>query len=564
MSKRAPSTAQLLVIAGFALSCFGILLFLWITFGGPTPFKAKTYEVKVPFQEATQLAQQSDVRISGVSVGKVQNIEESPDGQQAEATIDIEDKYAPIPKGTRAILRTKTLLGETYVELTPGNSNGPQLHDGATLAKANVAESVQLDEIFRTFDKPTRAAFQEWMQEGATAIAGQGQSLSTAFAELDPFFGEFDKLFRLLDTQRLAVKQLFSNGTTTFRALRGREGQLASLIRSSNAVFSTTAARDRDIEALFRAFPTFEDEQRLTFNRLKRFALNSDPLFRQLVPAAEQLSPTLIAFSRLAPQAKGLFEGLEPVIDRAPNGLGSLRRFLRSDFPVLLRAVDPFLRNLNPLISGLGLYKREFAGLLGNATSAFNAVHLSSQGKQVHYLRLLGPFSPDSLAGYSNRLTVNRNSAYSRPGAYSRLTKGLLNFDTRQCSSGITAHLDPDTPNESAFNERTEGDVEKATDFYERLKAFAFGGQEDSASIPAPGCEQQAPLEPIYGSGPATTYQHTFEQGNEPPASRDSSGAAPRKRGGLSAAPFDFHLRRKRLSSVPASASECRERRGRP
>jgi len=515
MSKKAPSTAQLLVIAGFALSCFGILLFLWITFGGPTPFKAKPYEIKVPFQEATQLAEQSDVRISGVSVGKVQTIEESPDGQQAQATIDIEDKYAPLPRGTRAILRTKTLLGETYVELTPGNRNGPTLHDGDSLARANVAESVQLDEIFRTFDKRTRAAFQEWMQEGATAIAGQGRSLSTAFAELDPAFTEFDQLFRVLDTQRLAVQQLFRNGTTTFRALRGREGQLAGLIRNSNAVFSTTAARNRDIEALFRAFPTFEDEQRLTFDRLKTFALNADPLFRQLVPAAKQLSPTLIAFSRLAPQAKGLFEGLEPVISRAPDGLGSLRKFLRGDFPVLLRAVDPFLRNLNPLLTGLGLYKNEVSSLLGNVASATNAVHLNSQGTQIHFLRLLPPLGPESLATYHSRTTTNRNSAYSHPGYASRLAKGLLNFHTEQCSSGITAHLNPDTPNEAAFNERTGGDVTKATDLYERLKHYAFAGQEDSSSIPAPGCEPQGPFEPIYGSGSKTAYQHTFEQQGE-------------------------------------------------
>src|SRR5665811_2395470 len=112
MSKRAPSTTQLLVIAGFALSCFGILLFLWITFGGPTPFKARSYEVKIPFNEATQLAEQSDVRISGVSVGKVQGIEVAPNGQQALATILLDDKYGPIPRSTRAILRTKTLLGE--------------------------------------------------------------------------------------------------------------------------------------------------------------------------------------------------------------------------------------------------------------------------------------------------------------------------------------------------------------------------------------------------------------------------------------------------------------------
>jgi len=184
MSKRAPSTTQLLVITGFALSCFGILLFLWVTFGGPTPFRAKSYELKVPFNEATQLAEQSDVRISGVNVGKVQNIVLAPNGKQALATVAIDDQYAPLPESTRAILRTKTLLGETYIELTPGSRQAPELGDGATLPEANVAESVQLDEIFRTFDSQTRAAFQEWMQEAAVAINGQGQNLSYAIGGL--------------------------------------------------------------------------------------------------------------------------------------------------------------------------------------------------------------------------------------------------------------------------------------------------------------------------------------------------------------------------------------------
>ncbi|MEX2448508.1 MAG: MlaD family protein [Solirubrobacterales bacterium] len=513
MSKRAPSTGQLLLIAGFALSCFGILLFLWITFGGPTPFKAKSYEIKVPFNEATQLAQQSDVRISGVSVGKVQDIEVTPDGKQALATLAIEDRYGPIPRGTRAVLRTKTLLGETYVELTPGDSEDRDLPDGATLANANVAESVQLDEIFRTFDKRTRAAFQEWMQESATAIQGQAAAFSTAFGEFDPFFSEFDRLFRVLDTQRLAVRQLFRNGAVTFRALRGREGQLADLIQSSDAVFSTFAARDRDIEALFRAFPTFEDEQRLTLARLKEFALDTDPLMRQLVPAAEELSPTLIAFSRLAPQAKGLFEGLETVIDRAPSGFPAARKLFRDQFPVLLRAIDPFLRNLNPILTGLDLYKRELAGTVANVAAATNAVRINTQGTQSNYLRAIGPFGPESLATYSDRLTTNRNSAYSQPGSGSRLAKGLLNFHTSQCSSGITATLDPDTPSDPAFNERVEGDEEKAKDFFERLRKYAFAEQDSSASIPAPGCSSQPPFEPIYGDEPPTLYQHTYEQG---------------------------------------------------
>jgi ABC-type transporter Mla subunit MlaD len=518
MSKRAPSTTQLLVIAGFALSCFGILLFLWVTFGGPTPFRAQPYEIKVPFNEATQLAEQSDVRISGVNVGKVQSIALAPNGKQALATVDIDDKYGPLPESTRAILRTKTLLGETYIELTPGDADGPKVADGGTLPEANIAESVQLDEIFRTFDPETRAAFQSWMQEAAVAIGGQGQALSYAFGEFEPTFTDLDKLFRVLDSQRLAVGQLFRNGATTFEALRGREGELASLIQSSNAVFQTTAQRDRDIEALFRAFPTFQDESRLTFNRLKAFAINADPLMRQLVPAAEQLSPTLIAFANLAPEAKGFFEGLSTVVDLAPTGFPAVRKLFRDNFPPLLRAVDPFLRNLNPLLTGLNLYRGEVTAFFGNIAAATNGKlpEFNANGEQTHFLRAMGPLNPESLATFSNRLTSNRNSAYSPPRWTEGILAGLPGFDTRQCTSGITATLSPTAGTSAALKERTaKGETKEAEDLFSRLKKYAFAEQTNTGSVPAPGCTQQAPLTPIYGSGPATTYQHTFEQTGE-------------------------------------------------
>ena len=514
MSKKAPSTTQLLVITGFAFSCFGILLFMWVTFGGPTPFKAKPYEIKIPFTEATQLAQQSDVRISGVSIGKVQSIDVAPDGKQALATVDIDDKYGPIPQNTRAILRTKTLLAETYVELTPGSSSEPALEDGGTLPAANVAQSVQLDEIFRTFDPRTQAAFQEWMRNSAIAIEGNGQNLSAAFAQFGPTLTEFDQLFRVLDTQQLAVRALFRNGATALQAFRGRNGQLADLIQSSNAVFQTTATREQDIEALFKAFPTFLDEFRTTLDRLRVFSVNTDPLMRQLVPAAEELSPTLIAIANLSPEAEGFFKGLLPVIDESSTGFPALRKLFRDQFPPLLRAADPFLRNLNPVITSLGQYKRELAASMANVAAATNALHIGSNEKQIHYLRVMGPFTPDSLATLPTRRTSNRTSAYIQPGSSKSLATGLLSFETRQCGSSFSASLNGNTPNEKAFNERTEGNVAKANDFFLRLRQFAFANQDSTTTVPAPGCNSQAPFEPIFGNGrPATTYQHTFEQG---------------------------------------------------
>src|ERR671922_310857 len=141
METRPPTVTRILVAIGFALSCFALALFLWISFGGPLPLKAEGYRFTVPFNEATQLAEQSDVRISGVTVGKVKSIELGDNGL-ADATIQLDSRYAPIPADTRAILRQKTLLGETFVELTPGNENGPTLDEGGTLPRAQVGGSV--------------------------------------------------------------------------------------------------------------------------------------------------------------------------------------------------------------------------------------------------------------------------------------------------------------------------------------------------------------------------------------------------------------------------------------
>ena len=55
MQKQAPSFGRILTMVLFALSCFGLLLFLWISFGGAIPLKPKGYQFKIAFPEATQL-----------------------------------------------------------------------------------------------------------------------------------------------------------------------------------------------------------------------------------------------------------------------------------------------------------------------------------------------------------------------------------------------------------------------------------------------------------------------------------------------------------------------------
>src|SRR5919107_5622907 len=146
MQKQAPTLGRLLTMVLFALSCFGLILFLWLSFGGPTPLKPKGYRFQIAFPEATQLALEADVRVAGVSVGKVRKKDIDERANRTIATIEVDPRYAPIAQDAKAILRQKTLLGETYVELTPGTPGGARVKEGGRLAESRVEPTVELDE----------------------------------------------------------------------------------------------------------------------------------------------------------------------------------------------------------------------------------------------------------------------------------------------------------------------------------------------------------------------------------------------------------------------------------
>jgi hypothetical protein len=152
---------------------------------------------------------------------------------------------------------------------------------------------------------------------------------------------------------------------------------------------------------------------------------------------------------------------------------------------------------------------------MANVSSMSNArlVTENAAGEHTHYLRAMGPFSPESLATYPGRTTTNRPNAYPQPLASKALATGLPSFDTRGCTSGVTATLDPETAKSPVFQARTKKNNEKeAETLFNLLKKYAFAEQTDSAAVPAPGCTQQGPFDPIGKPGPATTYQHSYEQ----------------------------------------------------
>src|SRR5207248_1971464 len=254
---------------------------------------------------------------------------------------------------------------ETYVELTPGTKRGPKLRDGGTLGLGNVAPTVQLDDIFRAFDPKTRLAFQRWLMSQGRVFNGRGEALNEAIGNLAPFAENTTTLLQILDEDRGDVRRLIRNTGDVFSALTERRGQLRSLIVNSNRVFQTTAQRDRELADTFRVLPTFLSESRKTLTRVTAFANNTNPLVTQLRPAARQLSPTLVQLEKLAPDLRGLFRDVGPLVTASKAGLPATSDLLDQLRPLLDQS-DPFLRNLNPIVQYLGIFKHEITQFFAN------------------------------------------------------------------------------------------------------------------------------------------------------------------------------------------------------
>ena len=490
MQKQAPSVGRILVMVLFALSCFGILLYLWLVFGGPTPLKPQGYRVAVDFPEATQLAQEADVRISGVPVGKVKTKE--LDGDLTETELELDDEYAPIPADTRAVLRQKTLLGETYVELTPGTEGGEMVPDGGELDAGQVSPTVELDEIFRAFDARTRQAFRVWMDQQGRAFEGRGQDINDALGNLAPFAEDTSEVLEILDRHERATQQVVRDTGEVFAALTERQGQLRELITNSNRLFETTAARDAELADTFRILPTFLEESRVTTDRLTRFANDTDPLVTQLRPAARELSPTLNSLAGLAPDLKAFFRDLNPLITVSRRGLPALEDFLNETTP-LLAQLDPFLRQLNPILDYVGHYRSEITAFFANDVAATQATERPIGGdRPVHYLRTTNPVNPESLAAWPYRIATNRSNPYTEPRAYTKLGNGLEVLDDYYCTDNAVAPL---SPLASFLSE----------DLRQAVRDFVYGELNDGNV--APPCKEQAPIGPRLTGTPGV-YPH--------------------------------------------------------
>ena len=420
MIKQTPSWKGLTAIIVFAFGCFAILMWLWISFGGPSPLKPSSYRVKAHFPESSLLVDNADVRISGLTIGSVAKKELSKTGGQV-VEMDIDRDYAPVPADTRAILRAKSILGQIYIELTPGSEGAPKVEDGGTLRRTQVEDTIYIDEILSTFDEETRQNFRGWLDQISKAIKdGRGRDLNEALGKLDTWVASGADVLEILDDQNPALERLIRNGSITLAAINERRGQFRELIGNANDVFDALASRNDKLAETISILPTFLDESKATVERLEGFARNTRPLVRDLTPVAYKLQPTIRDVGRLAPDLESMFRKLPTLIQESDNTLPEAVKFLNGAGP-LLESLHSYLQQLNPVLSFLNYEQEQVADFFMNGASSTGASlpNLPGEGPR-HYLRQFSLINSRSSGIATTRPSYDRGNAYIAPNWYRR------------------------------------------------------------------------------------------------------------------------------------------------
>ena len=208
------------IAAGAAVVIAAVVAAL-LLFGG-----GDSYTVKFRFLNAGQLVKGNLVQVAGAPAGKVTDFAITDDGE-AEVEVEIDEEYAPLHRGTRALdaadrpVVHRRPLHRVDAARRPWTRGGA-IPDGGTIGADHTTAAVELDQFFNVFDKRTRRSLQGFFKGQNRQYAGRGEEANRGLTYLSPSLSSSSRLFRELTYDRARA-----------RALPGRELRLRHLASRS-------------------------------------------------------------------------------------------------------------------------------------------------------------------------------------------------------------------------------------------------------------------------------------------------------------------------------------------
>jgi phospholipid/cholesterol/gamma-HCH transport system substrate-binding protein len=331
----------------------------YLAFTKSIPFAGHGYQLKAIFDDAQNIRAKSPVRISGVDVGEVSDVEHVTDANgngedAAMVTMDIKDSALPIRQDATLQLRPRLFLeGNLFVDLHPGSPSAPELDSGSVVPEAQTSQSVQLDQVLSTLQAPVREDLQIFLREFGNGLDkyGGAQGFQTSFRTSPAAYRYTAQVNQaLLGTRPGDLAGFISNLDIVARELNANSADLQGLISNLNTVSGSFAADQASLREAIIELP-----QTLAVGRPALFKLN-------------QALPPLRAFSR---EALPGVKAANPALDYANPWIGQLRQLVSKP------ELRGLIKDLEPTIPDLAALSRASLPFLEQAralSSCFNGV----------------------------------------------------------------------------------------------------------------------------------------------------------------------------------------------
>jgi phospholipid/cholesterol/gamma-HCH transport system substrate-binding protein len=367
---------------------------------------SSTYTLRADFQDAGGLVTGNDVLMGPATVGSVQSISLTQNGQ-AQVTMSIDSGAAPLHEGTVARIYENSLSGiaNRYVVLEPASSQAPAIPSGGVIGEQDTYSFVSLDQLFDTFDPLTRAGLRDVIKGEAASIQGRAAEANQTLRYLAPGLASTSNLTAELDRDEPAFDGLLVDGAQTMQALASRSQQLSDLIASANVTTGAIARQSQALETALSLLPGTLTHATGTFAGLRTTLDALDPLVSASKVAARRLTPFTIQLRTLAEAAIPTVGALSDLIHN-PAGGGDLITLLQQTprlasvaataFPHLIEAMNDSQAQLDALRE----YTPDVVAALSNIGQASG--YYDANG---HYVRVQPTFFAFGLDS-SGQLTV--------------------------------------------------------------------------------------------------------------------------------------------------------------
>jgi len=425
---------KLLTIAIFTIACVGIFGWLFVKAGGDLPGGEKGNRARALVPTAFQLVQNADVRRAGVTVGKVKDVQNR--GSVGVVSFEVDKDQGQLYKNATVRIRTKTLVGENYVELDPGTPKAGPLGDNGVLPLAQAGEAVQLDEILSGLDDKTRDAIQANLDSLGGGFGERGAQLSRLFATTPITLKNVQGLNDLLKDQKPQLAKMVDQTGQVLQAFTNRTNDVRNLAVQGQKTAAAAATRDAQIGATFAQLPDTLRQLRETSAKLGRVSRRSTPVTADLRVAMAALPAVTRRLEASTNAGRELFDVLPSVSKQAEPMLAKLKDF-SGETKDAVPSIDALMRQLNPALRYLKPHARDIGTVWANLGSATDTRDVTGNLGRVHALideETVNGLPKEvyevvqqlaTIGGFSNVRGVKRN-AYPDPGtrkAPSALTK---------------------------------------------------------------------------------------------------------------------------------------------